>query len=191
MNSTLLPIPGWTAASPQVLEPGLLIVREPEAEPTDAPLNRWMVVLEGSIVEEVFDLDGESRTVEHKPGHAAPTPASRISRVAGLPTGSALLYIAPTYTPVPRVWGFYRWHGGTSDDSIILFHRFHTEPDYRQLRYLSPKEAGANDAFYGRSPKPRKAYGHLDIFDLDVVDQLAYYEGYEAETDRKDWGAQP
>ncbi len=58
--------------------------------------------------------------------------------------------------------------------------------------HRSPEEAGGADRYYGRPFSPNFAYnGHTFTKDHMTAEQIEQYtEGFNNETDRKDWGAE-
>ena len=61
-------------------------------------------------------------------------------------------------------------------------------------KHGSPMDRGSADAYYGRTAEPHywpNGTGHgYKVLQADMTDdQIAdYYEGYDNEIDRKDWG---
>jgi hypothetical protein len=104
-------------------------IAEPNADPHDHPWSFTSFVVSGGYTEEVFDLAGSMRLVDHPPGEAFRVEAGRIHRIVRLWETECWTLVVPG--PPERVPGFYRWADGEA------LHRPWNRPDFQPVRESS------------------------------------------------------
>lgn len=94
-------------------------------DPHDHPWAFRSFVLSGGYVEQVFDLDGTSRTFKRMQGDSFFIFADHIHRIIELPAGECWTLILPQ--PTERVSGFYQFR----DDGA--WHRPWHRPEWQKI----------------------------------------------------------
>ena len=103
--------------------PAMHHMRAPDlGDPHDHPFAFSSFVLFGGYREEVFELDGSSRFIEHRKGESFYVPAKRIHRIVELFKGECWTITLPEQ--FEQEWGFYQFR----DDGV--WRRLHNEPGW-------------------------------------------------------------
>jgi hypothetical protein len=76
-------------------------------------------------------------------------------------------------------------------DNVTTASETSTAPDL-SYRHGGPHDRGSADAYYGRPKNPHKyagaTYTSTEVVLTDAAEIASYNDGYDTQTDRKDWG---